>query len=226
MSVFVITHKETEIPTVRGYLPLLVGAINRDETLRSKYLRDDGGENISQYNDSYCEMTGLYWIWKNCKDKYVGVVHYRRFFAKVKYLCKLKSRYVLAGDEKKCIKIYTEEELRDLLSDCEIIVKKSSIYRKGNKHIFNCVLGPQNMTLFKTVLREYDGICYNQFIENESKRYHVNCNMFYASKSLIDKYCTWLFPFLKKIDEYQISGGAFYVQRNRIFCRNCIWSLA
>lgn len=64
MSVFVITHKETEVPDVRGYFPLLVGAINRDETLRSKYLRDDDGENISQYNDSFCEMTGLYWIWK------------------------------------------------------------------------------------------------------------------------------------------------------------------
>lgn len=208
MSVFVITHKEIEMPSVRGYRPLLVGAINRDEILRSKYLRDDDGENISKYNDSYCEMTGLYWIWKNCKDDYVGLVHYRRFFAKVKCVCKLKSRYVLAGDEKKCIKIYTEEELRGLLSDCEIIVKKSSIYRRGNKHIFNSVLGSRNMSLFKNVLREYDGACYNQFIENEDKRYHVNCNMFYASKSLIDKYCTWLFPFLRKLDEYQISGGS------------------
>ena len=60
------------------YLPVQMGhAIHPD----IGYTGDDTGENISDRNWNFCELTGLYWAWKNIEADYIGLVHYRRYFA-------------------------------------------------------------------------------------------------------------------------------------------------
>ena len=63
--IYIITHKQCKMPVIPGYVPLLVGAFDKD---CKEYLRDDSGDNISYKNRDYCELTGLYWIWKNTED--------------------------------------------------------------------------------------------------------------------------------------------------------------
>lgn len=46
------------------------------------YQKDNTGENISNKNAAYCELTGLYWAWKNLDTDYTGLAHYRRHFGK------------------------------------------------------------------------------------------------------------------------------------------------
>ena len=41
---------------------------------------DDTGENISDQNAYYNELTGLYWVWKNTNHEFSGICHYRRRF--------------------------------------------------------------------------------------------------------------------------------------------------
>ena len=42
---------------------------------------DREGESIADLNPYINECTGLYWIWKNAQEDYVGLCHYRRYFS-------------------------------------------------------------------------------------------------------------------------------------------------
>ena len=42
-------------------------------------LMDNTGENISEKNSMYCELTAQYWAWKNLNADYYGFFHYRRY---------------------------------------------------------------------------------------------------------------------------------------------------
>lgn len=81
LKIYVITHKNEE--GLFKYEPhhqhLFVGAdINKCD---NNFLKDNTGNNISFLNQVFCELTGLYWVWKNGKkSEYVGFEHYRRHF--------------------------------------------------------------------------------------------------------------------------------------------------
>ena len=76
-----VHHKEdTALPFFRRYFsPIQVGCALT--TLDLGLTRDDTGPNISAKNPSYCELTALYWAWKNVDAPYYGLMHYRRIFS-------------------------------------------------------------------------------------------------------------------------------------------------
>ena len=78
IRMIVATHKPYWMPEDPVYLPVQVGAAGRESL---GFQRDDEGENISAKNPNYCELTGLYWAWKNLDADYIGLVHYRRYFS-------------------------------------------------------------------------------------------------------------------------------------------------
>ena len=83
-QIYVITHKPIDgLGLPRHYRKLFVGAKRlsvQEKASLQDYDFDDSGINISDKNSNYCELTGLYWIWKNQQGEYVGISHYRRFF--------------------------------------------------------------------------------------------------------------------------------------------------
>ncbi|MCM1293139.1 MAG: DUF4422 domain-containing protein [Bacteroides sp.] len=63
-------------------MPLFVGAaLRRPDEIPEGIVRDDVGDNISSLNPLYCELTAIYWMWKNINADAKGLVHYRRAFA-------------------------------------------------------------------------------------------------------------------------------------------------
>ena len=76
--VVVAAHKPYRMPADEMYLPVQAGAAGREGI---GFRRDDEGENISALNPFYCELTAVYWAWKNLDADYIGLAHYRRHFA-------------------------------------------------------------------------------------------------------------------------------------------------
>ena len=77
--VYVVSHKNAKFPTESIYKPIQVG---KKESFTE--IRDNTGDNISEKNPNYCELTAAYWIWKNDKSDITGLTHYRRYFFKNK----------------------------------------------------------------------------------------------------------------------------------------------
>ena len=112
IRIYVMTHKKFEMPQSPLFRPLHVGRACGEDL---GYPGDDTGENISDKNCYYSELTGLYWVWKNCHDvDYVGTCHYRR--------------YLLGADER----ILMEDDYEKLLSEYDLITTDGAVQTGGN----------------------------------------------------------------------------------------------
>ena len=109
IKIFVITHKPFTPPSDPMYIPLHVGRANSSDL---GFLGDDTGDSISALNPSFCELTGMYWLWKNYHAAdFIGICHYRRYL-------------INEASSVKTSSIFTEPQLEKLLSDYDIITTK------------------------------------------------------------------------------------------------------
>ncbi len=199
MSIFIITHKKFNQPTEEGYKTLLVGAYRGH--IFGDYF-DDTGENISEKNPYYCELTGLYWLWKNNSDDYIGIVHYRRFF----------SKYI---DKRKLLK---EKDIKKKLVANDIILpNKVNIFQPIKKQLLDCYENyPQLLFLIrKAVEKNYPEylMSYDKVMDGTETYF---CNMMICSKKLFDSYCQWLFTILFDIEK-QVDMSIFDNYQKRLY---------
>ena len=159
------------------------------DDIREKFLVDvkHDGDNIDHLNPWYCELTGLYYLWKNSTAKFVGLEHYRRFFASPS---KTKRRM-------------SKEEIEDILAKYDIITctfRHKPNY-SGYKWFHDAGRG-EDLDAFIDILDEkFNGLGQALF-DYSNERELIQCNMFIASKALINEYCAWLFPKLALFDKY------------------------
>lgn len=202
IKVIVATHKNYEMPRDKMYLPLHVGAEGKKNL---GYTKDTTGDNISSKNPYFCELTGLYWAWKNLNADYIGLAHYRRHFS-----LKKKSK-------KKFDNVLTHEEA------CKLLEKTDVILPKKRKYVIENLYGHYEHTMYVEPLEETGKIIdekypeYTQFFEKLHKRTSAHMfNMFIMKKEIFYGYCEWLFDILfeleKRIDntKYDDFHARFY----------------
>ncbi len=213
LNIYIVTHKKFVPPIDGCYIPLLVGAIGKKD-LSNLYLCDNSGDNISDRNDGYCELTGLYWMWKNTNCEYVGLVHYRRYFVQ-KGLLRCGSRYYsLLG--RKAVRILKEQDVRNILQTKDVIVKQSRRYKVSIEELFknHSHIGNDKWRLFKDTVLKMNPEYKNEFIAMQNGHCLINCNMFIGRKQMIDKYCQWLFTILFELDNINyIKTGSYFCNR-------------
>lgn len=194
IKLFTITHKQFTPPSDPLYVPLHVGRANSEDL---GFLGDNTGDNISERNPFYCELTGMYWIWKNyrpevthtsestaiIKKNYVGICHYRRY---------------LINEQGA---LFTETELSQLLSQYDMVTTKlltlpGSYYNgfSANHHI-------KDLLTTGDVIKEK----YPEYVDTFERLIHgpntYFGNIFITSKETYDRYCTWLFTILFEVEK-------------------------
>ena len=183
VTIIVATHKRYQMPTDHMYLPMFVGAISRDECFG--FQRDDEGENISDLNPYFCELTGLYWAWKNLDSVYIGLAHYRRHF----------SLHPYSNDKWKSI--LKEDEINNLLGEIKVFVPSKRIYwietlyshYNHTHHIFQ-------LDETRKIISEQCSEYLDSFDKTVNRRWGYMFNMMIMERELFDEYCAWLFPIL------------------------------
>lgn len=163
---------------------------------------DNTGDNISKLNKKFCEMTGMYWAWKNY-DKignpdYIGFMHYRTIFNLTPYYG-FDSNYMSSCG-------YTKENLYSLLKtykyigtcsfkyDVNSYEKYKELQQWGGDIVF--------YDTFLEILKEKYPDDYTDFVNwNKQQETGPYKNMFITSKEEFFKYSEWIFPKLLELDK-------------------------
>ena len=201
--IVIATHKEYKMPKDKLYLPLHVGAEGKTDAegneLDIGYIKDNTGDNISNLNASFCELTGLYWAWKNLDYDYIGLAHYRRHF-----MYKKKSKDSFDN-------VVKYDELIPLLKGKKIILPK-----KRNYYI-ETLYTHYAHTHYASQLDETRRIIIKQcpeYVDSFDKVVQMKSghmfNMAIMQKSILDDYCSWLFAILfelqTRVDASELSA--------------------
>lgn len=159
------------------------------------YLCDNKGENISERNSCWSELTVLYWGWKNVKDvEYMGLNHYRRYFDL---------------DIK-------ENNIDDLMKGYDMIVVKSDSMFSNHERANNLM----HMTsiedyyvfadTFLSIYPEYKEAFMEYFYHSKNS---YPFQMFISKKEVYDDYCSFMFPVLFETEKRVKSHG--YTRQRR-----------
>ncbi len=193
-SIYIMTHKKCPVPPDPIYKPLQVGrALNPD----LNYISDNTGDNISELNPLFGELTGIYWVWRNDTDSdNVGICHYRRYFMN-------SDKTLLNTDD--ITRLLSEH---DIITSPRPIGDNTNYDRYASSHnikdydiIGRCVheLYPDYDSSFEWFKSEYSG-CFG--------------NLAIMPQTIYSDYCNWMFSILFEASEHiDVSGYDLYHRR-------------
>lgn len=182
IKIIVATHKTYKMPQDPLYVPLQVGSEGKPDL---GYTRDNTGDNISDKNPNYCELTGLYWAWKHLDTDYLGLVHYRRYFSK--------------GMLKK--HILQKKDVENLLQQADVILpKKRNYYIETTYNQYIHAHHEEDLVQTKAILAEKYPEYLDAFEKVMQSTSGHRFNMMIMKKDKLDAYCTWLFDVLQELE--------------------------
>ena len=188
VKIIVAAHKPYWMPSDELYLPVHVGAAGKESI---GFQRDDAGENISALNPFFCELTGLYWAWKNLDADYIGLAHYRRHFSLHPHAKNVRENVLkkseIAADLGK-IKVFVPAKRRYWIE---------TLYSH-----YGHTLSFEQLDETRKIISERCPAYLGAFDTAVMKRrWGYMFNMMILERSLLDDYCAWLFDILFTLRE-------------------------
>ena len=203
-------HKYYRVPDDPLYVPVHVGAAGKPDLRGADgggipgLRRDDEGENLSALNPSFCELTGLYWGWKNLDADYVGLVHYRRYFGrkskgdpfagvlKEKELTELIGSGGQAGGPAPAVRAFVPKKRRYYIET--LYSHYAHTHYASHLDVTREIIEarcPEYLASYDRTLRQRSGHMFNMMI---------------FEKPLLDGYCGWLFGILMELKDRLEAG--------------------
>lgn len=235
LTIFSVFHKPYQQPTADFIKPIQVGAASSQHNLDMQ--KDNTGENISHKNSTYCELTALYWIWKNLEaidSNFIGLAHYRRYFIlpeKKVTMFGLKEKTNKADVYVKPLNTQTlneiasltlKEKLLNTLYDGKLILPTSVNLLGPKNYLFNIKENfmynhlKEDWILLEETLKRTNPDYYIFFEKYREITHKISCyNMFIGSKEFVKNYCDWLFPILSELEKVVKLSG--YAYQRRVF---------
>ena len=185
MKFYVMAHNDEKIMLPQSYI-LFNTKKNYMQFKNDNKIQLDG-ENISNKNLYYSEVSGLYYLFKNSKDKHYGIAHYRRFFTNFYF-----NNYIF--------KKLSCRASKRLLQKFDIIIPKKlilneSVYSQYRRHHI-----VDDLELTKSIILKNYPNFYNSFMSTLNNSYIYPYNMFVTSKKIIDEYYGMLFSIFDHLE--------------------------
>lgn len=204
IKILVAAHKPYWMPSDDVYMPIHVGKEGKSEL---GYIGDNTGDHISHKNANYCELTAIYWAWKNLEADYIGLVHYRRYFTK---------KEVRNIDDKKA-QILSRLDWEEILDHYPAVVAdKRKYYIESNRSHYNHAHHSEGLDLAEQIiLEQYPE--YRDAFDLVCKRTWAHMfNMFVMRRDMYDAYCEWLFNILGEV-ENRVDISSYDSYESRIY---------
>lgn len=200
LKIFQTFHKPfPKVPNGHAWIqPVSVGRFAHEAMVS-----DAVGDHISALNPYYCELTAIYWAWKNDRSPYVGFYHYRRYlnfvvdntwqgpFGFSMPLSDTTLAY-LSHDQQK------EQALR-LLSVCDVVIPRRHAQETSVEAQYLKFHPVEPWNHFKRLISERYPAG-NRYLQTfELSNLSTTCNMFLMPRSIFEVYCRELFAVIDPI---------------------------
>lgn len=212
-EIIVCCHKNDFYHSGEGFFPIQVGkAISKTDL---GITGDNTGDNISEKNPNFCELTAHYWLWKNpTSADYIGMNHYRRYFD---FHGKVKSGYFYQNfsDDEVSDELFSLPEMDILFKTCDVVLAKPMIYPVSLETHYVLAHDKQDLKKLKETINELYPAYIPAFEKIMSGNKVSLCNMFIMPNAIFNEYSKWLFDILFALEKkIQISTDPY---QSRIF---------
>lgn len=214
LKIMIAMHKPCPVPADPMYLPVFVGAFGKEDIRLAKsgdllvpnengtpVARDDDGASISVKNPGYCELTALYWAWKNSSADVIGLVHYRRFFG-AQGRGQKRHPLLSADGSYRLPPLLSREQCERTLCSCDILVPQKRRYvieslYSHYAHTFRA----EHLDLAREILISLHPEDAERIDRVYRRTWGYMFNMFIMRREDLDDYCRWLFPVLEELEK-------------------------
>ncbi len=231
IKIFVSHRIDVEAEELKNnfFIPVKCGAVF-DKRKNIDIQGDNTGDNISEKRMSFCELTVLYWAWKNQKADYYGLCHYRRYFSTQKKFETVINISHAAGClitqflDDDAIKKYglSEDELqKEIIGYDAVFIRPLDLSLLSFKSNYEAMSFYPDWHFMKDVDKAIEIIQkkYPQMSEVVQKYMYETIysrlyNCFIMKDTIFNEFCSWLFDILFELEK-TIDMSSYNTQQTR-----------